>query len=248
MPADTSISPTAGDPPGNPSAGQARANPPAPPLPAEAPADERKATWRAWLRHQLSGIDSATREELSSRIRGHLAAAGDQLWPGAAAGDPRRRFICLIFAGTEREPALLPLLKGDPAVSADAGVEISWALPKVRPEGQLSLHRVTDPERDLQPGAYGLLEPDPDRCPAIAAADIALALVPGLGFAGGGLRLGQGGGYYDRLLPRLPRHCPVVGIGFQLQWFPTPPWNIRPHDRPVEAVVTEAGWAMPCKR
>lgn len=53
---------------------------------------------------------------------------------------------------------------------------------------------------DLVPGRYGILEPLPERCPPVEATDLDLALVPCLSATRQGLRLGQGGGYYDRYL------------------------------------------------
>ncbi len=65
--------------------------------------------------------------------------------------------------------------------------------------GQMEARALTSLE-DLEPGQYGILEPRPDRCPLIPARSLALALVPCLSATRQGLRLGQGGGYYDRYL------------------------------------------------
>lgn len=51
----------------------------------------------------------------------------------------------------------------------------------------------------LQPGRYGILEP-PASAPKIRPADIDLAVIPCVGAAQDGRRLGRGGGYYDRFL------------------------------------------------
>ena len=54
---------------------------------------------------------------------------------------------------------------------------------------------------DLVPGLYGLLEPDPERCPCIQTfRPTDFCLVPGFSFDAKGYRLGFGKGYYDRFL------------------------------------------------
>lgn len=58
-----------------------------------------------------------------------------------------------------------------------------------------------DSLEQLAPARFGLLEPAPD-LPALAPEQLELVVAPCLMAAPGGLRLGQGGGYYDRFLPR----------------------------------------------
>jgi 5-formyltetrahydrofolate cyclo-ligase len=68
-------------------------------------------------------------------------------------------------------------------------------------------------------------------------------LVPGLAFSPAGERLGQGGGYYDRFLPRLRPDCLTVGVvasALLVMALPTDPWDCR-----VSLVVTEKGVADP---
>ena len=80
----------------------------------------------------------------------------------------------------------------------------------------------------LPPAASGvLLVPD-------------LIIVPALAFDLSGLRLGMGGGYYDRLLA-LPRYrnCLRLGLAYSFQLvsrLPSEPW-----DMPVHAICTEQG-------
>lgn len=237
MAADTSDSPAESDPAG----GRGRAGATAGGSAPAAPPFDSKAAWRARLRRRLVAMDDASRRQHSHSIRRRLTAAWARLWSpdrGGGANPP----ACLLFAASATEPSLMPLVTGN---SPGGQPGVAWIFPKVHPGGGLSLHRVIDPSADLAPGAYGLLEPVVDRCPAMEPEGIGLALVPGLGFAGGGARLGQGGGYFDRLLPQLPPRCLVVGVGFHQQWFPLPPWPCEPHDRPVDAVVTEQGWPLP---
>jgi len=57
-----------------------------------------------------------------------------------------------------------------------------------------------------------------------------VVVVPGLAFTVDGRRLGQGGGHYDRFLPRLRPGCVTVGAAFAEQLvddLPTEPHDIR---------------------
>ena len=51
-----------------------------------------------------------------------------------------------------------------------------------------------------------------------------------------GARLGYGGGYYDRLLPRLRRECLRIGFAFDEQLFAEIP--AEAHDALMDVVVT----------
>jgi 5-formyltetrahydrofolate cyclo-ligase len=107
--------------------------------------------------------------------------------------------------------------------------------PRVHADRQprLRFHRMAGAE--LQPGAYGLLEPPPD-CPEVAAEAIDLFLVPGLAFDVAGGRLGHGGGYYDEV-GALARGW-LVGVGFDFQLVDRCPTG--PDDVAVDYVVTDA--------
>ena len=54
----------------------------------------------------------------------------------------------------------------------------------------------------LEKGAFGVLEPVPDKCRKVTQFDDSFCIVPGLGFDHFGFRLGYGKGYYDRFLSR----------------------------------------------
>lgn len=80
--------------------------------------------------------------------------------------------------------------------------------------------------QDLVPGTLGIPEP-PVTAPLVMPD---LVLVPLLAATPAGLRLGQGGGYYDRTLLALRSRGPVVAIG--LAWdiqvtdtLPSDPWD-----------------------
>ncbi|WP_411978461.1 5-formyltetrahydrofolate cyclo-ligase [Streptomyces sp. N50] len=113
------------------------------------------------------------------------------------------------------------------------------------------------PDNDLDWGAYdgegslarvqhgakmALLEPSGERLgpDAVTAADV--VLLPGLAVDGRGMRLGRGGGSYDRVLARLERagaHPALVVLLYDSEVVGKVP--AEAHDRPVRAVVTPSG-------
>jgi 5-formyltetrahydrofolate cyclo-ligase len=110
--------------------------------------------------------------------------------------------------------------------------------PRVNPSTRmLSMHRVFDLHSDFAPGHRDVPEPLA-HCPEVAAETIDWVLVPGLAFDASGRRLGYGGGYYDRLLPLLPRRATRVAGAFEVQIVAAVPTG--PHDLAVDCIVTEA--------
>ena len=100
----------------------------------------------------------------------------------------------------------------------------------------LEMREVTDLEKDLVAGVWGIREPAPSR-PIRSLATIDFLLVPGVAFTAAGARLGYGGGYYDRLMGSLDTHVPRIAAAFDLQLVNALPES--PHDQRVQAVITE---------
>lgn len=89
----------------------------------------------------------------------------------------------------------------------------------------------------LLPGAMGILEPDPSRCPCMDDEEDALIIMPGVAFDKDRNRIGYGGGFYDRYLQAHPAH-PTVAAAFRFQIFDAIPHgaeDIRP-----QIIVTES--------
>jgi 5-formyltetrahydrofolate cyclo-ligase len=77
---------------------------------------------------------------------------------------------------------------------------------------QMSFHVVKD-ERELEPGRFGIPTPRED-APLAACTSRTLCLLPALAATKKGLRLGYGGGFYDRFLPGFPGTAmlPIYGV------------------------------------
>lgn len=98
--------------------------------------------------------------------------------------------------------------------------------------------------QDLRPGPFNILEPEPSVCASGDPLRCDCVLVPGAGFDRQGFRLGFGGGYYDRLLPRLGADTRTIGLAYDFQLLNALPRE--PHDYPVQVICTdkETVWAQ----
>ena len=146
---------------------------------------EEKAALRKILRAKMRAISPEARAESSRAI----CAAVETL---PAYQNSR---VLLAYLGTAREIDTTYLLRAAKAAGK------TLVLPRCEAERQLALC-VVEKESDLAVGSYGILEPVA-ACPTLGAEEIDFAVIPCLSFDLTGRRLGQGGGYYDRLLPRL---------------------------------------------
>lgn len=111
-------------------------------------------------------------------------------------------------------------------------------LPVLRADRDLDWAAYTGPET-LAPAALGLREPTGPRCGVTGITEAELVLVPALAVDRGGLRLGRGGGSYDRALARVRPGTPVIALlhdGELLDRVPA-----EPHDRRVTGVLMPSG-------
>ena len=85
--------------------------------------------------------------------------------------------------------------------------------------------------------SFGTLEPNPHTSNTISKMNVDLVLVPGLAFTSNGLRLGRGGGIYDKFLSTLSNEKSLtVGICYKNQIVDSIP--IEKHDRSVDLVIS----------
>ncbi len=92
--------------------------------------------------------------------------------------------------------------------------------------------------RDLQRGYHGILEPG-DTSRPVDADEIDIHLIPGIAFDPQGVRLGRGGGFYDRFLQQCSPEKIKVGLAFSWQIVEEIP--AETHDIPMDLIVTEVG-------
>ncbi|QZL02428.1 5-formyltetrahydrofolate cyclo-ligase [Streptomyces sp. BHT-5-2] len=120
-----------------------------------------------------------------------------------------------------------------------AGVRV--LLPVLLPDNDLDWAVYEGPEHLVAAG-WGLREPDGPRLTPEAVAQADVVLLPGLAVDRTGLRLGRGGGSYDRVLARLERSArptSLVVLLYDHEVLEQVP--AEPHDRRVHAAVTPSG-------
>lgn len=140
----------------------------------------------------------------------------------------------LLYFGVGAEPDTLPLL----TAALERGKRV--ALPKITGPGTMEAREIRALS-ELVPGAFGIPEPA-DSCPVVPPEEFDLILVPGAAFSPDGRRLGRGGGYYDRYLPRT-RGVRVAAVR-HIQLFDALP--VEAHDVPVDLVITDESEGTLC--
>jgi 5-formyltetrahydrofolate cyclo-ligase len=96
--------------------------------------------------------------------------------------------------------------------------------------------RVPFGEKAYKRGAFGIWEPDEKASAPLEAEEIELVIVPCVAFDEHCRRLGMGGGYYDRYLPKC-RRAWLMAAAFELQKVPQVP--VEAHDRCMDQIITE---------
>ena len=109
-------------------------------------------------------------------------------------------------------------------------------LPVINRETRHLRFHVWYPGCPMEDDAYGIPKPKDTE-----AFEPQLLLVPCVGFGPKGVRLGYGGGFYDRTLAGLLPRPYTVGVGYAHGFIP---WlTAEPHDVPLDAMLTEDGVA-----
>ncbi|MFF7470729.1 5-formyltetrahydrofolate cyclo-ligase [Streptomyces sp. NPDC008092] len=143
------------------------------------------------------------------------------------------------YVSVENEPGTLTLL--DALVTR--GVRV--LLPALLPDHDLDWGAYTGEgslARVQHGGKMALFEPSGERLGPDAVLDADAVLLPGLAVDARGMRLGRGGGSYDRVLARLERagaRPALVVLLYDTEVVERVP--AQAHDRPVQAVVTPSG-------
>lgn len=102
---------------------------------------------------------------------------------------------------------------------------------------KLTPSELLDYPGDLEPGAWGILEPKKSLVRPVDPGDLDMVLIPGVAYDAGGNRLGYGGGFYDRFLPGTSPETVYLAPAFEVQMVD----NVLPGplDVPVHLIVTE---------
>jgi 5-formyltetrahydrofolate cyclo-ligase len=126
------------------------------------------------------------------------------------------------------------------ALASDKRVVVPYCTVNDRGENKLGLWWLQALD-ELVIGKWKILEPprqrwgEPER--EIRPEQIDFVIVPGVAFGRDGARMGNGQGYYDRLLESVRSDCPLVGLCFECQLFDN--LIVDAHDVFMDKVVTE---------
>jgi phosphomannomutase len=171
-----------------------------------------KDEWRVWARRQREGIDWVG---VSARILDHL-----RNWDGI---DGRTRVV--LFDPLPDEVDVTSLAERCVALLTRTGAD------------GLTVHAFDDPRERHR---LGFSQPIAES-PVVDPVSVDVVVAPGLAFDRSGLRLGRGGGHYDRLIALLRPDAVVVGVvpaALVVERLPR-----EDHDRRVTHLVTEEGIA-----
>ncbi|MFD9333547.1 5-formyltetrahydrofolate cyclo-ligase [Streptomyces sp. NPDC060028] len=190
--------------------------------------------------------------DVKAELRGQLLAARRAL-----SGDARRTAARALSRSALALPELADARTVAAYVSVGGEPGTHELLDALRGAGKRVLLPVLLPDNDLDwaayegpgslaeashPGKMRLLEPAGPRLGPDAVTGADTVLLPGLAVDGRGMRLGRGGGSYDRVLERLERagaHPALVVLLYDEEVVARVPEE--PHDHPVQAVATPSG-------
>lgn len=176
---------------------------------------EEKRQLRKQVRKQLA--------ELPEVVRRAQDKALFKAFLGADA--VKRAGTVMVYWGVEPEPATTDLIG---ALFA-CGKRV--ALPRCLPAGQMEARAYRGGR--LIRGPYGIPEPGED-CPLVEKRDIDVILVPALCYDRKGIRLGRGGGYYDRWLVDYAG----ISVGMCYKELMREELPREEHDRPVKLLLS----------
>jgi 5-formyltetrahydrofolate cyclo-ligase len=144
----------------------------------------------------------------------------------------RRAATIAAYVSTSTEPGTGPLIERLHAMGRRV------ILPVLLPDNDLDWAAYTGPQ-DLVAAGRGVLEPFGPRLGVDAVATADVVLTPAVAVDRTGMRLGRGGGSYDRVLARVPVGTFVCALLYDGEVVEAVPADR--HDRPVSAVVTPSG-------
>lgn len=177
-----------------------------------------KAEWRKRLSAQRKRYNSDCARRSAEAVASQITALPE--WQSAN-----------IIASYMAYSGELDLLAADNR-ARDAGKTVVY--PRIVGAGLLEF-RHWQPDDAIDHTAYGLAQPTADAM-IMATGDIDLFLVPLLGCDQRGIRLGYGGGYYDRALCQATGF--LCGVGYAWQYVDTLPGEV--HDQRLNAFISDS--------
>lgn len=175
----------------------------------------------------------------------HLDAAGSAIavhgltWATGIAGGSSAHFA--MYLGVHREPPTLPLM----TALREAGHQV--LLPVCEPDRALSWVYWTSASKFIRSRYAPVKEPVGERHSTAIMADVAGLIVPATAVDHSGNRIGQGGGYYDKLLAALDAngwHLPTAAVVFDSELLPAGAITAESFDRQIPAVITPSGYVQ----
>jgi 5-formyltetrahydrofolate cyclo-ligase len=173
---------------------------------------------RALSLSRRNGIGSDARHVMDRKVLGLLLTMGSYIKAGRV----------LLYASYQSEVGTEAVI--DNAIKS--GKEV--VLPKVDESNGCLTKHIIEGMHDVAAGFKGIPEPTTKKCIRIEEVDI--IIVPGVAFSPQGARIGYGGGYYDRLLPRVKGAVPIVALAYEAQLFEELP--VEEHDIAMDAIIT----------
>lgn len=185
------------------------------------PTEQAKAAIRREMREALAAIDPAQHHDGSIHACERVAGL-----------DPFRvASVIMLYMPISTELDVTPLALRCFELGKTVCVpRVDWDNGRMEPVEVIAFD-----DRVMNVDERGIRSPRSGR--AVSSGLIDLIFVPGLAFDPAGHRLGRGGGYYDRFLPRLRPSLTKVGLAFDRQIVDRIP--AADHDVPMDMVVTE---------
>ena len=189
--------------------------------------DADKKALRAWAKRQRAEFlsqDAAVLDEVSTQLSDmFLALIAERSWIHIA-----------VFIPLPGEPDIWA-----PSQQLIARQAARVYAPRMMPENQLDLVMMTNTTA-LVRGPFGVIEPPLESNALADLTTLDAIFIPGLAFSMDGGRLGFGGGWYDRLLARIPDKTIKIGVCWNellIDSVPMDAWDVR-----VDGILTEAGY------
>ena len=189
--------------------------------------DADKKALRAWAKRQRAEFlsqDAAVLDEVSTQLSDvFLALIAERSWIHIA-----------VFIPLPGEPDIWT-----PSQQLNARQAARIYAPRMMPGNQLDLVMITNTTA-LVRGPFGVIEPPLESNALADLTTLDAIFIPGLAFSKDGGRLGFGGGWYDRLLARIPDKTIKIGVCWNellIDSVPMDAWDVH-----VDGILTEAGY------